>query len=331
MFYPDNETGIDVMPEIAPKQSDTVKWFTKGGKGIAPTVPGQDTWNIWQAELLNILNLANIKPDKTKLDQIAQAIKLIASAVIDNKIDDDGDIAYRNKINTFIKSNTFNDVTTFNKLATFSAGAKFTGTSRSQYYGSDSGVDFYDGSGRWKGCIVYNHESKLLRIRADDAMQILFHTLSADNDALQFTNKHINEQKNVPFTIFHTGNLTPVKTVNNVGPDANGNVEISTGSTVDLSNYYTKSEVDALINSGDYASATPGAVKSYGTFTTAEYSVFNIPAEGAKLNGSAIKFAGISHTQITPGSSPAGIWQVVSPANLTTGNATNLFFAVRIS
>ncbi|EAU0218131.1 hypothetical protein Y819_003458 [Salmonella enterica subsp. enterica] len=131
------------------------------------------------------------------------------------------------------------------------------------------------------------------------------------------------------YQVYHEGNLTPVLSVNNSKPDASGNVTVSTGSTVDLSNYYTKSEVDALINSDDYASATPGAVRSYGTFTTIEYSVLNAPNEGAKLNGSAIKFAGISETKITSGSSPAGIWRVVSPANLTTDN--NLFFAVRIS
>lgn len=170
------------------------------------------------------------------------------------------------------------------------------------------------------GNIIVNIPSVDGFITGDEASN---NFLSIDKNLSEIKENGTNAQKAA------RQNINAVASVNGAQPDANGNVTISTGSTVDLSNYYTKSEVDALINSDDYASATPGAVRSYGTFTTIEYSVLNAPNEGAKLNGSAIKFAGISETKITSGSSPAGIWRVVSPANLATDN--NLFFAVRIS
>ncbi|EBY6828616.1 hypothetical protein D5835_23595 [Salmonella enterica subsp. enterica serovar Aba] len=101
---------------------------------------------------------------------------------------------------------------------------------------------------------------------------------------------------------------------------------ISTGSTVDLSNYYTKSEVNALISSGDYASATPGAVKSYGLFTT-----YMTVTEGNTITGASIYYTGISGGEnglyIARGSQPAGIWKIMGK----TENVNGAFFAVRIS
>ncbi|HDA4098380.1 TPA: phage tail protein, partial [Salmonella enterica subsp. enterica serovar Mokola] len=120
-------------------------------------------------------------------------------------------------------------------------------------------------------------------------------------------------------------NINAVASVNGAQPDANGNVTISTGSTVDLSNYYTKSEVNALISSGDYASATPGAVKSYGLFTT-----YMTVIEGNTITGSSIYYTGISSgdgLQIARGSQPAGIWRIMGKTEGTNG----VFFAVRIS
>ncbi|MBA3175210.1 hypothetical protein CBX59_002015 [Salmonella enterica] len=131
-------------------------------------------------------------------------------------------------------------------------------------------------------------------------------------------------------------NINAVASVNGAQPDANGNVTISTGSTVDLSNYYTKSEVDALINSGDYASATPGAVRSYGTFSLINTYGSAGPTEGSRLNGSSIKFTGLDRPDNgdldfgTFGSSPAGIWQVVSWGG-GTALYGSLFLAVRVS
>ncbi|HCL5071045.1 TPA: phage tail protein [Salmonella enterica] len=121
-------------------------------------------------------------------------------------------------------------------------------------------------------------------------------------------------------------NINAVASVNGAQPDANGNVTISTGSTVDLSNYYTKSEVDAMISSGDYASATPGAVKSYGLFTT-----YLDVTEGDTATGASIYYTGISGgdggIDIARGSQPAGIWKILGKTNYVNG----AFLAVRIS
>lgn len=328
MFYPDNDTGIDVMPEIAPKQSDTVKWFTKGGKGIEPTVPGQDTWNIWQAELLNILNLANIKPDKTKLDQIAQAIKLIAGVVVDDKIDDgnylevsknleeiyerglvaqaearahigiEGDIAYRDKANVFTSMNTFR-----NTVEIAEGEEALIRVIRIMYRDVNNGY-------------LSGQLNKVVKLRADGRLYLSAPSL----DGLRFLTDSDE------YEVYHTGNLNPVLSVNNAKPDANGNVTVSTGSAVDLSNYYTKAEVNALINSGDYASATPGAVKSYGLFTT-----YLDVAEGDTATGSSLCFTGIScgegGVDIAKGSHPGGIWKILGKTNYVNG----AFLAIRVS
>ncbi|EEN7391645.1 hypothetical protein FVJ47_05690 [Salmonella enterica subsp. enterica serovar Telelkebir] len=222
----------------------------------------------------------------------------------------EGDIAYRDKDNKFTKPNTFDNYLISNLSLRICAP-------------NDKKL-ICDISGAY---VDLTYKTTFARIRSVSGNLVggAYHFLVNSPDELILEDTS-NKKK---YTTYNTGNLTPVLSVNNSKPDASGNVTVSTGSTVDLSNYYTKSEVDALINSDDYASATPGAVRSYGTFTTIEYSVLNAPNEGAKLNGSAIKFAGISETKITSGSSPAGIWRVVSPANLGTDN--NLFFAVRIS
>ncbi|ENA6021093.1 TPA: phage tail protein [Escherichia coli] len=80
MYFVDNNTGTTEMPALAPSQGTQVKWFTEGdgNKGISHI--GQDWLNIVQAELLAILTEAKIQPDKTKLNQLAQAIKAIITA-----------------------------------------------------------------------------------------------------------------------------------------------------------------------------------------------------------------------------------------------------------
>lgn len=64
MFHLDNSSGVDTMPTVANKQSDTTKWFTEGDNVNPPSYPGQDWFNIMQAECLNILKVANITPKK---------------------------------------------------------------------------------------------------------------------------------------------------------------------------------------------------------------------------------------------------------------------------
>lgn len=79
MFHIDNTSSVAAMPPTHAKLFDQPRWFTEGGEGIEPTYPGCDWFNIIQAEMLNVLTLAGIIPDKTKLDQFAQAIRLMST------------------------------------------------------------------------------------------------------------------------------------------------------------------------------------------------------------------------------------------------------------
>jgi hypothetical protein len=77
MYHLDNGSGIDVMPVLKQVASREQKWFTEGDTKTPPSYPGQDWFNIIQAEILNVLNEANIQPEKTKLNQLTAAIKCI--------------------------------------------------------------------------------------------------------------------------------------------------------------------------------------------------------------------------------------------------------------
>ncbi|EFS0482503.1 hypothetical protein H2P03_003027 [Salmonella enterica] len=80
MFYVDNNSGSPTMPALSPAQSNTPTWFTEGDKNKGISWIGQDWLNILQAELLNILSEAGIKPDKGKLNQLTLSIKAIITA-----------------------------------------------------------------------------------------------------------------------------------------------------------------------------------------------------------------------------------------------------------
>lgn len=80
MFYIDNNSGSPNMPPLSPAQSNTPTWFTEGDKNKGISWIGQDWLNILQAELLNILSEAGIKPDKGKLNQLTLSIKAIVTA-----------------------------------------------------------------------------------------------------------------------------------------------------------------------------------------------------------------------------------------------------------
>ncbi|EIH1976659.1 hypothetical protein LGH42_001251 [Salmonella enterica] len=77
MYYIDNNSGSPNMPPLSPAQSNTPTWFTEGDKNKGISWIGQDWLNILQAELLNILSEAGIKPDKGKLNQLTLSIKAI--------------------------------------------------------------------------------------------------------------------------------------------------------------------------------------------------------------------------------------------------------------
>lgn len=77
MYGLDNNSGVSVMPAIAPKTSPTPLWFTEGGTNQSPSYPGQDWFNQIQAELLNVLVDAAIAPNKADRTQFSTAIKKI--------------------------------------------------------------------------------------------------------------------------------------------------------------------------------------------------------------------------------------------------------------
>nr|ELR5228491.1 hypothetical protein [Providencia rettgeri] len=77
MYGLDNASGVNVMPKLAPVSSATPLWFTEGGAGLAASYPGQDWFNMVQAELLGVLSVGGVKPEKGKLTQLADAIKKI--------------------------------------------------------------------------------------------------------------------------------------------------------------------------------------------------------------------------------------------------------------
>lgn len=80
MYYIDNNSGSPNMPPLSPAQSNTPTWFTEGDKNKGISWIGQDWLNILQAELLNVLSEAGIKPDKGKLNQLTLSIKTIITA-----------------------------------------------------------------------------------------------------------------------------------------------------------------------------------------------------------------------------------------------------------
>ena len=76
-YWPDTGTGVDTQPARKPVQSAIRKYFTVGGIGQAPTVPGGDWFNQMTNEVLNVLEAAGIEPSKTDDDQLLKAIRSI--------------------------------------------------------------------------------------------------------------------------------------------------------------------------------------------------------------------------------------------------------------
>lgn len=83
MFWPDTQTGVDVEPARKTVQSAVRKYFTEGGVGVPPTVPGGDWFNQITNELLNVLAAAGIDPSKAYDDQLLKAIKYLSKPADD--------------------------------------------------------------------------------------------------------------------------------------------------------------------------------------------------------------------------------------------------------
>lgn len=80
MYWPDTNTGVDVEPTRKPVASAVRKFFTEGGVGQAPTVPGGDWFNQITNELLNVVESGGLEPSKTEDDQLLKAIKVVSNS-----------------------------------------------------------------------------------------------------------------------------------------------------------------------------------------------------------------------------------------------------------
>lgn len=80
MFWPDRGSGVPAEPARRPVASAVRQYFTEGGEGVPPTVPGGDWFNQITNEMLNVLAAAGISPSKTDDDQLSRAIQLISKA-----------------------------------------------------------------------------------------------------------------------------------------------------------------------------------------------------------------------------------------------------------
>jgi hypothetical protein len=102
MFWPDTGTGVDSQPVRKPVQSAVRRYFTEGGVGVPPTVPGGDWFNQITNELLYVLATAGIEPDKASDTQLHEAINKIA---VDSFVLDIGD--------TLLPESVFDDVPSY--------------------------------------------------------------------------------------------------------------------------------------------------------------------------------------------------------------------------
>lgn len=78
MYWLDNNTGIPTAPTTPPVISAAKRYFTNGGAGVQPSVPEDFWFNMVTDELLGVLDMAGIAPDKDDLGQLAKAIQAIA-------------------------------------------------------------------------------------------------------------------------------------------------------------------------------------------------------------------------------------------------------------
>lgn len=86
MYWVDNDSGVEVMPDIAPVYKETPTWFTAGDESVEPTYPGPDTFNIIIAEILNVLAAAGITPQKGSLTQLSEAVQQLSTQAVTQAI-----------------------------------------------------------------------------------------------------------------------------------------------------------------------------------------------------------------------------------------------------
>lgn len=82
MYWPDRGSGVSDEPARRPVASAVRQYFTEGGIGQSPTIPGSDWFNQITNELLNLLAASGITPDKATDDQVLAAINHLISAAV---------------------------------------------------------------------------------------------------------------------------------------------------------------------------------------------------------------------------------------------------------
>ena len=84
-YWPDTGTGVDTQPARKPVQSALRKYFTEGGIGQPPTVPGGDWFNQMTNEVLNVVAAAGLTPSKEDDEQLLKSITFLSKAVVSHE------------------------------------------------------------------------------------------------------------------------------------------------------------------------------------------------------------------------------------------------------
>ncbi|EDV5648435.1 hypothetical protein ZN41_002820 [Salmonella enterica subsp. enterica] len=149
----------------------------------------------------------------------------------------EGDIAYRDKDNKFTKPNTFDNYLISNLSLRICAP-------------NDKKL-ICDISGAY---VDLTYKTTFARIRSVSGNLVggAYHFLVNSPDELILEDTSNKKQ----YTTYNTGNLTPVLSVNNSKPDANGNVKVSTGTT--YSNSASKSA------NGWFRDSSTGIIRQWG-------------------------------------------------------------------
>ncbi|MGU5699471.1 hypothetical protein ACV1D9_20230 [Aeromonas allosaccharophila] len=81
MYWLDNNSGVPTPPNTPPVQSPVRLYFTEGGQGLPPSIPGGEWFNMVNDELLNVLSNAGVVPSKSERSQLFESIKKIAESI----------------------------------------------------------------------------------------------------------------------------------------------------------------------------------------------------------------------------------------------------------
>lgn len=90
MYHLDNTSGVPEMPEPKDQQSVSPRWFGESQEQGGISWPGADWFNIIQAELLAILDIYGVNPDKSDHRQISAILTRMAQEFPEQLASPDG-------------------------------------------------------------------------------------------------------------------------------------------------------------------------------------------------------------------------------------------------